>query len=262
MIGDTDLLITKLLPVFVYPLGSAIALLVLAGLLRTGSRIRAARFAAALGIGWLWVASTPAFSDWALSTLERQNPPRPVSAYSQADVIILLGGALRTSAGPLGVPDLLEASDRILFAARLFKAGKAKRILVTGGNLPWVPSDKPEAMHVKDLLVEWGVPSSAIASAGDSRNTFENALEVEQMRATTPFRSALLITSAAHMPRALAVFQKRALPVTPASADFLVTRARTWTALRWLPTAHALHRTTIAFKEWIGMIAYRWRGYV
>lgn len=82
------------------------------------------------------------------------------------------------------------------------------------------------------------------------------------MRARQPFGSALLVTSAAHMPRAMAVFLHFGIPVTAATTDIEVVTPGPWTPLRWLPNADALVRTTVAVREWIGFWAYRARGYL
>jgi uncharacterized SAM-binding protein YcdF (DUF218 family) len=256
------LFLTKLLPVFVYPLGLAIGLLLLGGLAAALSWRRLSSAAVAVAVAWLWVAATPAFAEWALGTLERRYPPRTIADVPTADVAIILGGAVGGPVPPRVTVDLGPSSDRVLHAARLYRAGKVKRVLVTGGNIPWLPGEIPEAELIRDLLIEWGVPAGAITLAGGSRNTFENALEVRAMRERAPFGSALLVTSAAHMPRAMAVFAKAGLPVTAATTDVEVVEGAEWTPLRWLPDAAALAATTMAIKEWIGLLAYRARGYV
>ena len=65
----------------------------------------------------------------------------------------------------------MKPSTGVYKAAQLFRAGKGKVLIVTGGNLPWVPSERPEAELVRALLVEWGVPAAAIVLDGASRNT-------------------------------------------------------------------------------------------
>lgn len=261
MIESTaTLFLTKLLPVFVYPLSVAIGLFLLASLL--AARPRAAMVCRAVAIVGLWTASTAPVGEWALGTLEKQHPPRPIAELPQADVAIVLGGVVGGAIPPRVTSELFASGDRVLHAARIFRAGKVKRILVTGGNLPWHASSPPESTLMRDLLIEWGVPAAAIEIAGQSRNTYENALEIVALRERQPFASALLVTSAAHMPRAIATFQKAGVPVTPATTDVEVTNAGLWTPLRWLPDAGALDTTTRAIKEWIGFAAYRVRGYV
>lgn len=262
MSDNVVLFLTKLLPVFVYPLGLAL-LVILSGVCLGlfGARRLAFVMIGAAAAG-LWIAATPIVSEWALGALERQNPPIAISDMNRADLAIVLGGALGGPAPPRLTVDLGEASDRVLHAARLFRAGKVGRVLVTGGNLPWSPAHRPEAELIRDLLVEWGVPLSAIEIAGASRNTYENALEIRALYEREPFASAFLVTSAAHMPRALAVFRRAGLPVTPATTDIEVVAPGPWTILRLLPDAGALRLTTAALREWIGAVAYHARGYI
>ena len=106
------------------------------------------------------------------------------------------------------------------------------------------------------------MPAAAIEVAGQSRNTYENALEIRAMRTRQPFATARPVTSAAHMPRALAVFRHAGLPLPRATTDVEIVRPGAWTPLRWLPDAEALSLTTLAAKEWIGFWAYWARGYV
>ncbi len=257
-----ELLLTKLLPVFIYPLGLAIALIILSGLFAAFARQRLALVCAGLAAAGLWVAATPSFAEWALGTLERQHRPRAIADLPQADVAIVLGGAVSAPVPPRLTLELTATSDRVRFAAHLYRAGKVARVLVTGGNIPWLPGETPEADLIRDLLIEWGVPAAAIEVAGQSRNTYENALEIRAMHNRQPFATALLVTSAAHMPRALAVFRHASLPVTPATTDIEIVTPGPWTPLRWLPDAGALALTTLAAKEWLGFWVYRTRGYL
>ena len=260
-LSEPILFLTKLLPIVLYPVGLAIGLLLLGVvcMLRDRRRLSLACIGAALVL--LWVCSMPVFAEWSLGSLERQYPATAIADTPKADVAILLGGAIGQPLPPRVTPDLSPAADRVLHAARLYRAGKVGRILVAAGNIPWVSSVKSEAELIRDLLEEWGVPEAAIQIAGTSRNTYENALEVKALRQRSDFSSALLVTSAAHMPRALATFRHAGLPVIPATTDVEVTHSDT-TILAWLPGADALAMTTAAMREWIGFLAYRARGYL
>ncbi len=258
--NDSVLLLSKLGPVFVYPLGLGL-LFVLAGIaLAARPQPRLGRLSLALAVMILWVSSMPLVADTVLGALEGQHPPRPLHELPSADVAIVLGGAIGGSVPPRVSADLSDAADRVLQAARLFKAGKVPRILVTGGNLPWGPAAVSEAELIRDLLVEWGVPHPRIEIGTASRTTAENAREIRAVFDAAPFASALLVTSAFHMPRALAVFRKAGLPVTPAAADVRAVRPSSLTVLDVLPDAEALAKTTLAVKEVAGMIIYRMRG--
>jgi uncharacterized SAM-binding protein YcdF (DUF218 family) len=255
--GETALFLTKVLPLAIYPLGAAIGLGLIAVGLGVGGYRRAAVRVGLTGLALLWIASTPKVAGWAMGTLEGQHPPRAVEETAAADVAILLGGGVASPTPPRTSAELNDAGDRVIHAVRLFKAGKVRRILVSGGNIPWVSGGAPEAELMRDYLIEFGVPIDAIEIAGQSQNTYQNAREIVAMWAGGQFRSALLVTSAAHMPRAMAVFRKAGLPVEPSPTDVRAVPPNEATLLDWLPHAGALEQTTQAIREWIGLFVYR-----
>jgi uncharacterized SAM-binding protein YcdF (DUF218 family) len=260
--GAVLLFLAKLLPVFLFPLGLTLCLLLLGGLLLILGLRRLARVSIAMAAAVLWVSSTPMVANWAMASLERQYPVRTLADTPEADVAIVLGGALGQPLPPRTAVELVETSDRVLHAARLYRAGKARRILVAAGNLPWDPAQKPEAELVKELLVEWGVAPEAIELGTRSRNTYENAIEIERMWKAGGFKSALLVTSAAHMPRAMATFRRVGVPVMASATDVTVVDSDRTNLLDWLPNAGALAITTGAMHEWLGYLAYKARGYL
>jgi uncharacterized SAM-binding protein YcdF (DUF218 family) len=260
--SESSLFLTKLLPVFLYPVGAAIALLLLAAMASGLGRGRVAAGLAGAAVLLLWGASAPIVGNWAYGTLEGQYPSRPIAETADAEVAIVLGGAVLQPVAPRVTAEFSEAGDRIVHAVRLYKAGKVKRILVTGGNIPWLPDAVPEADLIRDYLVEFGVPAAAIEVANQSRNTYENALEIKEIWDRQRFASALLVTSAAHMPRAMAVFRGLGLPVTASSTDVRAVPRSQATILDWLPDIEALDLTTRAVKEWLGYAAYKAQGYL
>ena len=110
---------------------------------------------------------------------------------------------------------------------------------MSGGNIPWLPAAKPEAELIRELLVEWGVPAAAIEIASASRNTYENAVEIKAIRDRTRFNSALLVTSVAHMPRAMGVFRRAGVPVIASTIDVEVVDGSPASVLRWIPDDYA-----------------------
>ena len=113
-----------------------------------------------------------------------------------------------------------HTGDRVMQAALLWRAGKAQTIIVTGGNLPWARSSTTDAGFAAELLQAYGVPPDSIIVESNSRNTHENAINTAAIWRERHFRSGLLVTSATHMPRALASFRKAGLDVAPWPADF------------------------------------------
>ena len=255
------LLLSKLLPLFLYPVGLTI-LLALGGLcLWLIGYWRTARAALVVGVAVLWLASTPVLANWLYSRLEAVNPPVAVDQLPSADVIIVLGGIVGQPIPPRLTSDVSDAFDRILETARLYRAGKARAVLVSGGNLPWTIGAAPEGQLIADLLVELGVAKDAVVVDSASQNTHENAVNSATVMRAMNWRTALLVTSAAHMPRALATFRKAGVSAIPAVADIEVTYPLVQSVLDLVPDAEALARTTQALKEYLGLWAYRLVGW-
>jgi uncharacterized SAM-binding protein YcdF (DUF218 family) len=158
--------------------------------------------------------------------------------------------------------DLSDAADRVLHASRLYRAGKAPVVLISGGGIPWLGSEIPEAGSIQTLLEEWGVPGASIIAEAASRNTYENAVLSKQVLAQHGLQRVLLVTSALHMPRALATFKSAGIDAVPAATDFIVTYKDRRTAIDFLPDAVALSRTTYAIKEYVGYAYYWWKGWI
>jgi uncharacterized SAM-binding protein YcdF (DUF218 family) len=221
-------------------------------------RRRMALSALALGLGWLYLSSTALFADYLMATLERDYPPTALSVTSQAGAIVLLGGATRGDTHMSSLGDLNQQADRLVHAVALYKAGKAPRILVTGGGQRGA---RPEAELMRDLLEVMGVPRKAILLERRSRDTYQNALNSAVLLNNLHIRKILLVTSAFHMRRSEALFALQGLEVIPAPTDYqrLVMPP---VLPRWLPGVENLARTTIALHEHLGYWVYRYRGWL
>ena len=96
-----------------------------------------------------------------------------------------------------------------------------------------------------------------------SRNTRENALNVKDLLKERHLGSSIiLVTSALHMPRAIRIFTRVGLKVTPAPADYRVapTQGSAW--FRLIPSAEALAGSTSAIKEYMGIATYKLLGWL
>jgi len=259
--------LSKFLPPLIYPLGLAICLAAAGLLLHKRRRLRAATAISAVALLLLssnhWVAFQLARS------LEWQYLPS--SELEPAEVIVLLGGGTEPAHAPRTAPELNGAGDRLLRAARLYRQGKAPAILLSGGNIIWLENRaSTPAADMTALLGEMGVPASAIWLEDRSQNTYENALFCAQILKEKGISRAILVTSAMHMPRSVALFRKQGIQVIPAPADFAVTQAGlseltsspgAW-AVNLLPSAGSLSLTTACLKEYLGMLAYWLRGWI
>ncbi len=243
-------MMTKLLPLFVYPLGLAIVLLLLSRLFSWLGRREAASLLVICAVALLWLCSMPRFSDWAMSTLEKEWPSVPAARAPRADAIVLLGGMTRGLVPGTDLPDLSGSADRLFHAAELYRAGKAPMLLLTGGN---APGYEPEALSMKRVLLVMGIPEEAMLLEDHSRNTRQNARFSAAVLRDRQIHSILLVTSAYHMRRAKLEFERQGFEVLPAATDYQVVKAPR-TPLDWLPAVGALNQTTRAMKEYLGLM--------
>lgn len=254
-------MIDKVVSLLIYPLGLSLLLGYIGLLLLALNRRRIAVGLLTLSIGWLTFWSLPPIADAVAHSLEGQSAHFHVEDLPESDVILVFGGVIRPSLPGQPYPDLRSSADRVWHAARLFHANKAHKVLLSGGRNHWQTdwSSQAEAMAV--FLRDLGVPSDAILLEEQSRNTYENALYCAEMMQEAGMQSALLVTSALHMPRSDSVLRAAGVDAVPAATDFEV-YVNPDRPFRWLPSAQDLQRSTAALHEWIGMAVYWFRGWM
>lgn len=261
--------LSKLLPLFVYPLGLACILLGTALIVRRHPQWQTRLIAVTLAL--LWLGGNRIVAMTLARSLEWRYIPAD-SAIPHADAIILLGGATRTPGYPRPTAEVNEAGDRLLYAAWLYQNGAAPYIVVSGGAAAWSgPQGLTEAEIIAGLLNRMGVPDEALLLEKSSWNTYENAEESAAILEEHNIERAILVTSAIHMPRAYAAFAQSGRTIIPAPTDFWVSQAE-WDyytqpklsvqLMNLLPSAQDLSLTTQAIKEYIGIVVYTVRGWL
>ncbi|HXH01800.1 MAG TPA: YdcF family protein [Candidatus Competibacteraceae bacterium] len=257
-----DLFLSKVVTQIAYPLCTSLLLAALAGLLQWRGRRGLGGGLLLLALGWLWLWSTPQVSEWLRGSLERRYTVVPLAQLPPADAIVVLGGGVEGVHPPERLqPNLMAGADRVWQGAQLYRAGKAPRVVLSGGYLQWGRSRQPEAEAMQTLIRDFGVPDEALILEGESRNTHQNALYTRALLERHGLRRVLLVTSALHMPRALAAFRAAGIEVIPVPSDVEVVGQHTMTVLDWLPDAAALEGSSRALKEYLGLWVYRLRGW-
>lgn len=255
--------LSKILPYLLYPLSIVLLLLLAGGVARLFGARRTGGLLVFLSVVLLLVASNPWLARESRARLEQWYPPVTIAETPRAGAIVVLGGALDLPVPPRIVAELNGSADRLLHGARLYRAGKAPLVVVTGGNV----FDQGEQIHgeawyMKQLLIEWGVPGVAIMAEENSRNTRDNALETKKILDREGIHSVLLVTSAMHMPRALATFAGAGIATVPVPVDFTVGDYRQPLLLDLLPSAGALAFNTQTLREHLGIFVYGLRGWL
>jgi len=205
------------------------------------------------------------FSAFLTRSLEwRYMPP---TGEVKADAIVLLGGGTEAPDTPRQMVEINSAGDRVLYAAQLYKAGAAPLIILSGGNMSYSQErSTTPAQEMQAMLVGLGVPQEALVLQSQSQNTAEDAYFTSAILAEKQIRTVILVTSAAHMERALMMFASPEISIIPAPTDYNVTQ-RSWENLmRWdwktilthvMPDGGNIARTNLILHEYLGIFFYR-----
>lgn len=190
--------------------------------------------------------------------------PVPYSAMRKHKIGIVLTGALIPQLQPDDRVYFDKGADRVVHTVQLYKLGLIERIVVSGGSGRLIDIDEREADKFRDAMMLMGVPDSVIVVENKTRNTRESALEVRNMLRTLGYTSgdALLITSAFHMRRALACYRKVGLSPDPFTTDFYAHPRLWYFDMLFFPKTGALIIWDKLVREWVGMTAYWFMGYV
>ncbi|MGB0279051.1 MAG: YdcF family protein, partial [Prochlorococcaceae cyanobacterium] len=203
--------LSKLLPLALLPLGLSLILL-LVGLI---GRWRWPVITAGL---MLWFFSLGLVSQSLWRWLEVPWQRRMAMDAPQADAIVVLSGGRHPAPGSARFSEWHDP-DRFLAGVDLFRAGKAPRLLFTGGASPFSPGQHPEGQHYLQEAALLGVPEAAMASTPPVVNTAEEARAIRRLLPASQSR-VLLVTSAFHMRRSQRLFERQGLQVLPFPVDF------------------------------------------
>jgi uncharacterized SAM-binding protein YcdF (DUF218 family) len=191
--------------------------------------------------------------------LEERFPPWDAS-HGAPDGVIVLGGVIAEDVSAArGAVALNESAERVTVAAELARRYPKLRIIFSGGTNALLFDKGAEAGFAVRQLEDLGVARERIVAEEQSRNTVENAVFSRLIANPQPGQRWLLLTSAFHMPRAIAVFRAAGFPVEAYPVDWRTTGPMD--LVRPYPSvSEGLRRTDVAVREWIGLLLYRLTG--
>ncbi|MFQ5446728.1 MAG: YdcF family protein [Saprospiraceae bacterium] len=196
---------------------------------------------------------------WELKTITADEIDTPY------EVGILLGGYANNHIVPRhDRQNFSGRANRFLNAYELYKTGKVRKLLLTGGSGEVLQKGPSEAEKMREFLLRIGVPQEDIIVEGKSRNTHENAVFtkkiLDEIYPSQP--SCLLLTSAVHMRRSTGCFTQAGVKYTPFSVDFLQEDDKWSPQFFLIPDPSAVMYWEGMVKEWVGCLAYRIKGYM
>jgi uncharacterized SAM-binding protein YcdF (DUF218 family) len=203
----------------------------------------------------LFMASNKGVVNLMLLTLETSHVP---STFPKTAVV--LGGYCNEDPDRGGIR-FYPAAERLFKAIELEHKGKIDTIILSGGNFLQNARSRPEALVARDYLLNLGIDSQNILTETKSISTWENAKFTKEILQEQGITQVCLITSAFHMSRSLAVFNKQGISVKPYPVNFY---SSPWHSFMWYdwvtPSTQALLNFDMVVKEWVGYLAYKFTG--
>lgn len=244
--------INKIVGYLISPIGGTIAGGIVAFACVLLKRVRLAKWIGGCTLVLLWLWMTPVLGRFIGAPLEREflvdGRVPAVESFPEVDAIVVLGGGMGIETNLSDSAEMWLSADRVWQAAKLWRAGRAPKVLATSGLV-----DKTTF----PLLQDFGVPAECLSRVDGARNTEDEAKSISELG----LKKIILVTSAWHMKRARLMFKMYApsVEVVCAPADFeLSFRAvAPFSLLELLPDTYSFHLNTCAVHEWIGIAGYK-----
>lgn len=252
-------LISKLFWLVAAPSTVLLCFVTIGAVLLAAGRTRAGRVFALLGAAGLLVGGVLPSGALLLRPIEDRFPRPGVDLAPPTGVIVLGGSTDERLALARGRVTIVDAADRLTEAVILARRFPEARLVFTGGSGVLGGTELSEAADVHRLWLDMGIPDSRITVEDRSRNTDENVRFTQTIVGPEPGQRWLLVTSAFHMARAVALFRANGWPVIPDPVDY---RTR-GDAADWRPSLNVvgnLQRLDLAVREWVGLVVYRMTG--
>ncbi|HLR13285.1 MAG TPA: YdcF family protein [Burkholderiaceae bacterium] len=215
----------------------------------------------ATGLGWLLLWSIPATSLWLGGRLEFQHPHVAARQLPQAQAIVVLGGhTANNRQNWFQTYNPVTAASRVDRAAELYREQRAPTLVLSGAALDGTLS---EAQMMARLLGQQHIPEHALLLETQSLTTHENGVYTARLLKQEGLTKVLLVTSALHMPRAMAVFRHEGLEAVPAGVTpQILPPDEAGFFFAWLPNGRALEASRSIIKEYAAFFIYRLRGWL
>ena len=217
------------------------------------------------GVLMLAILSYASFSDLLLIPLERQYPPLMIesadgglsssdSIHSVKWVVLLGGGHIADPSVPVTSQISNESLTRLVECVRIYRLIAGSKIILSGGAVYDSSSEASTFAKVAEIL---NVNARDIVLDDLSRDTEEQA---QNTRSIVGHDRFVLVTSAYHMPRSMAIFEKAGLNPIPAPTDHLVKERQMKSPEDFYPSSMGLLKAEHAMHEYLGLLWLRIRN--
>lgn len=176
------------------------------------------------------------------------NQPDPAITW----VVVLSGGQSQHAKMP---PNALLSSasiKRLIEGVRLFRHLPNAKLLLSGGGYRY---EQSEAQNLSYLVAWFDVPKNKVVLEMQSMNTADQAKAIQSIVHDQPF---YLVTSAAHMPRAMQLCHQEGLRPIAAPTDFTFFWDDERFAKKIIPNAYNMMYFNVALHEILGQFWGKW----
>jgi uncharacterized SAM-binding protein YcdF (DUF218 family) len=250
-------LLKKIVAPLFFPVTLALGILLLGlFLLSLTRRQKAGKIVVLIGIIFLGMVSYNAVSDKLLQPLEYQYPPLlSLENIRNIKWIVVLGGG-HTSDPKLPITSQLSEASliRLVEGIRIHNGLPKSKLILSGGSVFEKISD---AQVLADVAIAIGVKKEDLILEDVSKDTEDEARLIQQIVGQEQF---ILVTSASHMPRSIALFKSLGMHPIPAPTDYLVKESQEMNPSQFYPRAENLHKAERAFYEYLGLAWAKLRG--
>jgi len=207
---------------------------------------KAVVFAGALLLGLLSYSS---ISDICLKPLEYKYPPvMDLHQFSEVKWVVVLGGGHNSDPNLPVTSQISESSlSRLVEGIRIHKLLPKSKLVLSGGA---VFDPVPESKVMAGVAEVMGIGENRLVLEKLSKDTKDQARLIHEIVGDERF---ILVTSASHMPRSMALFQKLGMKPIPAPADYWVKKRHRISPGVLFPNADSLRKMERVFYEYLGL---------
>jgi uncharacterized SAM-binding protein YcdF (DUF218 family) len=258
-------ILKKIISAFLYPLPISLLLSFLGlYLLWFTTKQRAGKIVVSVGFVILTLFSYRVIADKLLRPLERQYDTFEIKSSSAVlktedgsaiKFIVVLGGG-HTSDPKLPLLSQMNTNPvvRLMEGIRIYRKFPGAKLLLSGGG---AFDSVAEAEVMARIAREMGIPDRDIILESKSIDTRDEVLFIKPIVGNEPF---VLVTTASHIPRSMALFKKLGMNPIPSPVGHSVKDRQGLSYYSFFPNTVNLHNTDLAIHEYIGMTWAKLRG--
>ncbi len=258
-------ILKKIISGFLSPLTLSLLLLFLGlYLLWFTSKQKAGKILVSAGLVILTLFSYSVIGDKLLRPLEREYNSFEMKGSSSVSktenesaikyVVVLGGGHSSDPELPLLSQIGRGSLVRLIEGIRIYRKYPGAKLLLSGGS---VFDPVPEAEVLARVAIETGVPEKDIILESKSKDTKDEAMFIKPIVGNEPF---VLVTTASHMPRSMALFKKLGMKPIPSPIGHRVSERQGLSPHSFFPSTGNLFRSEMAIHEYLGLTWSKLRG--